>query len=107
MTRERKVTMMMLEPAAVHKIAVLRANALGDFVFVLPAVRALRETFPEAEIVYLGKTWHQTFIPGRATDIDRVVVVPQYPGVGEANEYAVDQAEVEAFFAHMQAEQFD
>ncbi|MDB5110427.1 MAG: glycosyltransferase family 9 protein, partial [Mucilaginibacter sp.] len=36
------------------KIAVLRVNALGDFIFTLPALQALRETFPDAEIVYLG-----------------------------------------------------
>lgn len=47
------------------KIAVLRANALGDFIFALPALRALKETFPDDEIVYLGKKMHQDFLTGR------------------------------------------
>jgi ADP-heptose:LPS heptosyltransferase len=38
----------------VRKIAVLRANGLGDFIFALPALAALRRTHPDAEIVLLG-----------------------------------------------------
>jgi len=43
----------------VKKIAILRANALGDLIFVLPALQALRDHYPLAEIVYLGKRWHE------------------------------------------------
>jgi ADP-heptose:LPS heptosyltransferase len=89
------------------KIAVLRANALGDLVFVLPALRALRERFPDDEIVYLGKKMHQVFLDGRPGPIDRVEVVPGYPGVGEAENFEPDQLEVEAFFKQMQEEHFD
>ena len=32
----------------------LRANALGDFVFSLPALDALRAAYPDAELVLLG-----------------------------------------------------
>lgn len=91
----------------VKKIAILRANALGDFVFVLPAIRALKETFPEAEIVYLGKAWHQEFLENRPSLIDRVIVVPPYPGVGAAYDYVRDEAQLDQFFAEMQAERFD
>lgn len=38
----------------VRKIAVLRANGIGDFIFALPALSALRATYPDAEIVLLG-----------------------------------------------------
>ena len=38
----------------VKKIAVLRANAIGDFIFTLPALQALRQTYPKAEIRLLG-----------------------------------------------------
>jgi ADP-heptose:LPS heptosyltransferase len=91
----------------VKKIAVVRANALGDFIFVLPALRALKETFPGVEIVYLGKTWHQEFLKGRPGLVDRVVVVPPYPGVGAAYDYQRDEAELDQFFAEMQGEEFD
>ena len=91
----------------VKKIAIVRANALGDFIFVLPAIRALKETFPGVEIVYLGKAWHREFLEKRPSLIDRVIVVPPYPGVGAAYDYQRDEAQLDQFFAEMQAEEFD
>lgn len=90
-----------------QKIAVLRANALGDFIFTLPALHALRRAMPDAEIVYLGKAWHKAYLTNRPGPIDRVEVLPPYPGVGEKDTYVADEAEVEAFFVRMQQEQFD
>ncbi len=75
----------MVEPFSilpdVHKIAVLRANAIGDLVFALPAFDALRAAYPRAEIVLLGQPWHARFMTGRRGPIDRVIVVPRVPGV--------------------------
>jgi ADP-heptose:LPS heptosyltransferase len=66
----------------VRKIAIFRPNALGDFIFCLPALRALRAAYPGAELVYLGQQWHAEFLHGRAGPVDRVVVVPPLPGIG-------------------------
>jgi len=55
----------------VHKIAVLRANALGDFIFTLPALEALRTAYPNAEIVLLAKEWHASFLERRPSPINR------------------------------------
>jgi hypothetical protein len=38
----------------VRKIAVLRAGGLGDAIFTLPALWALKETYPESDITLLG-----------------------------------------------------
>ena len=70
--------------ADVRKIVVLRPSAVGDFVFALPALQALRQTWPEAELVLVGQAWQRTFLPGRAGPVDRVVTVPPVPGVGAA-----------------------
>lgn len=91
----------------IKKIAVLRANALGDFIFILPALQALKDSFPGVEIVLLGKLWHQEYLNNRPSNVDRVVVVPPYPGVGAAYDYQVDEAQLDQFFAEMQAENFD
>lgn len=91
----------------VRKIAVLRANGLGDFIFTLPALDALRQTWPDTEIVLLGKAWHREFLDGRPGPIDRVVVVPTARGVGAAEEVDEDAAELGRFFEAMRAEQFD
>jgi ADP-heptose:LPS heptosyltransferase len=88
----------------VRKIAVLRANAIGDFVFALPALAALKAAYPQAQIVLLGLPWHAQFLAGRPGPVDRVVAVPPVPGVrdGEADELAA-----EAFFRSMEEERFD
>ncbi|MGI4021995.1 MAG: glycosyltransferase family 9 protein [Janthinobacterium lividum] len=91
----------------IKKIAILRANALGDFIFILPALQALKDTFPGVEIVLLGKEWHKQYLTGRPNLVDRVVVVPPYPGVGAAYSYQVDEQELNTFFSEMQAENFD
>lgn len=91
----------------VHKIAVLRANAIGDFICTLPALEALRAAYPEAEIVLLGKAWHTQFLQGRPGPVDRVIVVPPYAGVSTDEATEEDQEVLETFFAEMQREHFD
>ena len=68
----------------VRKIVVLRPSAVGDFVFALPALHALKQSYPEAELVLAGKAWHRDFLQGRPGPVDRVVVIPPVPGVGVA-----------------------
>ncbi|HLR77180.1 MAG TPA: hypothetical protein VK106_05930, partial [Balneolaceae bacterium] len=65
------------------KIAVLRANSLGDFIFTLPALQALRNSFPQAEIVLFVKKLYKDFLSQHNLFFDRVITVPPYPGVGE------------------------
>ncbi|EYB68576.1 hypothetical protein DEIPH_ctg020orf0011 [Deinococcus phoenicis] len=93
----------------VRRIAVLRANALGDYMFSLPALEALRTAYPQAEIVLLGQPWHARFLQGRPGPLDRVVAVPPSQGVyvgrdGQADE---DAAELNIFFSRMRGEHFD
>ncbi|RPI21324.1 MAG: glycosyltransferase family 9 protein, partial [Chloroflexota bacterium] len=91
----------------VRKIAVLRSNGIGDFMFCLPALEALRHAYPEAEIVLLGLDWHSEFMEGRPGPIDRVEVIPPIAGIRNAPDGARDPAEVECFFGRMEAERFD
>lgn len=91
----------------VKKIAVVRANGLGDFIFVLPALDALRAAYPEAEIVYVGKAWHAAFLLDRPGPVDRTVVVPAYGGVSEQPGTPGDSIVIEEFFQAMQEERFD
>ena len=91
----------------IGKIAVLRANRIGDFIVTLPALAALRAAYPHAEIVLLGRRWHADFLAGRPGPIDRVVPIPPYHGVGEPEEHHDDPALLDRFFAAMVAERFD
>lgn len=91
----------------VKKIAILKADSFGDFIYILPALEALRHTYPNAEIVLLARDWHATFLKNRPTPIDRVIVVPPYGGVSEEPEFPVDPNELKQFFASLRAEHFD
>jgi ADP-heptose:LPS heptosyltransferase len=107
----------------IHRIAVLRANAVGDFVFALPALSALRAAYPAAEITLLGAPWHARFLRDRPGPVDRVVVVPPLPGIRDpaAGEAAGEAAGIEtapagsaeapstraAFFTRAMAYRFD
>jgi len=91
----------------VRKIVVLRPSAVGDFVFALPALQALKQAYPQAELVLAGKAWQRTFLRGRAGPVDRVVAVPPVPGVGASPEMEADTVEVEGFIEEMRAERFD
>jgi ADP-heptose:LPS heptosyltransferase len=91
----------------VQKVAVVRANGIGDFMFALPALEALRARFPQADIVLLGKAWHQAFLKGRPGPVDRVIVIPACPGVGEDPGMAEDRPALDRFFGAMARERFD
>ncbi|NGM12561.1 glycosyltransferase family 9 protein [Verrucosispora sioxanthis] len=90
----------------VARIAVLRANALGDFIFVLPALEALRAAYPQAEIVLLGAPWHAQLWRDRPGPVDRVLVVPPAPGIRTATEGEPESSIVD-FLAAARAERFD
>ncbi len=92
----------------VKKIAVLRALVLGDLIFSLPALDALHATYPEAEILYLGRPWHANYLPRRVPGVGRVI--PFHDLGGEINGtlgYLIDPREQAAFFQKMQAERVD
>ena len=93
--------------AGVDRIAVLRANGLGDLLFAVPALEALRAAYPAAEIVLLARGWHAEFVPGRVPTVDRVVVVPFAQGVWSPPGRPDDPEELDRFFAAMGEERFD
>ncbi|WP_428962471.1 glycosyltransferase family 9 protein [Micromonospora fluostatini] len=90
----------------VERIAVLRANALGDFIFVLPALDALRAAYPAAEIVLLGAPWHAELCRDRPGPVDRVLVVPPAPGI-RVPDPGEPEGGMTDFLAAARAERFD
>lgn len=89
------------------RIAVLRANALGDFLFSWPALVALREAQPTAEIVLLGTAMHRELLAGRPGPIDRVVVLPPVRGVSAGPDEPTDETATARFVDELRAERFD
>ncbi len=93
----------------VEKIAVLRAGGLGDFVFTLPALEALRAAYPGAQITLLGGPLQVTLMEDRpGGPVDRALLVPPSTGVnGPDTGVEEDEGELEGFFERMRAERFD
>ncbi|MBR8314731.1 glycosyltransferase family 9 protein [Burkholderia dolosa] len=70
--------------ADVRSIAVVGPHALGDTMMTLPALRALRVAYPDAQIVYAGRRWHASFFRDRPGPIDAVSVLPDDVDPGAA-----------------------
>lgn len=91
---------------AVRKIMVLQTNGLGELIFAMPALWALRVAYPGAELVLLARDWHRAFLHGRPSPIDRVEVIPPSRAILEETS-SDDPDELARFIKRMRREQFD
>lgn len=92
----------------VRRIAVLRANGLGDYIVSEPALTALRAAYPDAEITLLGGAHHELLLAGRPGPVDRVVRVPAISGVRVSDGTPdAPAAEVEDWCRARRAERYD
>lgn len=86
------------------KIAVFRPSALGDFIFALPALTALKNRYRTGEIVYIGRKWHRDFLEKRPGPWDRIETIPDRAVTSETPEKVPQLA---GFFRRMREERFD
>src|SRR5215217_8807660 len=92
----------------VRKIAVLRAGGLGDSIFTLPALAAIREAYPEAEITLLGGPLQTELFDRQPGSVARAISVPPSTGVnGPDTGVEESEEELERFFVRMRKERFD
>lgn len=87
-----------------RSIALFRALKLGDLICFIPAIRALREAYPCAEITLIGLPWAWEFAERFPQYFDDFLTFPGYPGLPEQ---PVHPADVTNFLHHMQQRHFD
>ncbi|QEC52867.1 glycosyltransferase family 9 protein [Anseongella ginsenosidimutans] len=89
----------------IKKIAVLRTGGLGDLMVILPALSAIKHTFPGAQLILLGEPWQADFVRGGRTPVDQVIVIPFCHNLRQGREE--DPAALEAFFRAMRQKKID
>lgn len=72
-----------LPPIQVSRIAIFQALQLGDLLCTTPAMRALRQHYPDAEITLIGSAWAGDMV-ARLPSVDRFIPFPGYPGIAES-----------------------
>lgn len=84
-----------LQGEAIRTILVFRALQLGDMLCAVPALRALRDTFPQARIILVGLPWAAQYARRHARLIDDFIPFPGHPSLPEQ---ACDSEALNAFF---------
>lgn len=91
----------------VCRIAVVRGGGLGDLVFALPAIQALKDTYPDADVTLLGTPAHAALLAGRPGPVSRALPLPVANGVFQPEHAEPDPAEQAEFFRQAVAERYD
>ncbi|GAB12743.1 putative glycosyltransferase [Arthrobacter globiformis NBRC 12137] len=92
------------EFGGVSRIAVLRGGGLGDLMYALPAVAALKAAYPGASVTLLCAPVQAELLSQTVGPVDETVILPFAEGVRPGPE---DPHEVERFVAGMRARNFD
>jgi ADP-heptose:LPS heptosyltransferase len=88
----------------IKKIVVFRALQIGDLLCSIPAIRALKNTYPEAEITLVGLPWAKMLIERFPQYFHSLITFPGYPGFPEQ---PVDRSAFPDFLKQVQQENFD
>lgn len=88
----------------IKKIAVFRALQIGDMLCSIPAIKALHEAYPEAEITLIGLPWAKMLKERFPQYIHQLIVFPGYPGFPEQQ---INYKAFPDFLTEVQNQQFD
>jgi heptosyltransferase-2 len=76
-----------LNPSSVSRLMVRSTNWLGDAVMSLPAIRAIHQVFPHAQVAVVARPWVADLY-SRENSIDRVILYPAQKGLRAKREFA-------------------
>lgn len=88
----------------IRRIAIFRALQLGDLLCAVPAIRALRHAYPNAEINLIGLPWAKVFVQQFSHYLDDHIPFPGHPELPEQEFNAEGYA---TFIERMRQEPYD
>lgn len=88
----------------IHRIAIFRALNLGDVLCAIPAIRALRASYPEAHINLVGLPWMADFAKRFSHYFDGFV---SFPGIAGLPEQPIDLDAFTHFLHRERAANYD
>lgn len=91
-------------PVRPRRVAVVRALLVGDMLVAVPALRALREALPEAEVTLVGLPWAADLVRRLPRYLDAFLPFPGFPGIKEREP---DGGSLPGFLAEARARRFD
>lgn len=91
-------------PAGIQSIIIFRALQLGDMLCSVPAIRALRNAYPNARITLAGMPWASSFVKRFCNYFDNFIWFPGYPGLPEQ---ALNPVEFTSFLSKVQEQKYD
>jgi len=87
----------------IRKIGIVRGGRMGEFFLTYPALAAVRNRYPDAELVLFGDDWQKGFLQHYPDVVDGVEVLPMYAPFDRA----IKEPSLKRFINHMAKEQFD
>jgi ADP-heptose:LPS heptosyltransferase len=96
--------MIKLPISEIKKIAIFRALQLGDMLCAIPAIKALRFAYPDAEITLIGLPWAKSLTERFSHYFDEFIQFPGYPGLPEQK---LNPKAFTTFLAEVQSQKFD
>ncbi len=94
----------MLSAHPIQKIVIFRALQLGDLLCSVPAFRALRTTYSDAQITLIGLPWAESLLTRFPDYFDAFIAFPGYPGLPEQE---INPEKITAFLQEVQQQKFD
>jgi ADP-heptose:LPS heptosyltransferase len=86
------------------RIVVFRALQLGDMLCVVPALRALRQALPRAQVILAGLPWAENFTRRFRHLVDEFLAFPGHPDLPEQ---PADLQELQRFLTAVRARRYD